>query len=237
MFKNDGANDGHNNNAHGTFSHVQFTGAAANSFDDSFTGPTLTNRYAWQVTSSIAVQYIPPGTAWIVDWTLPALQFSPQTAPALTGPWSPAVFTSTYRDSSFEHALVSQASMSGASAGFFRLIKRPFTKLQVLMPGETGAPNTPTGKTGTPTAQAVGVSFNVTVNAVDSVWNVVTSASDTINITSTDSSAVLPPDAALYNGTATFSVTFSTAGTFTVTATDVTDATKTAGTSSPTAAQ
>lgn len=127
--------------------------------------------------------------------------------------------------------------MSGASAGFFRLIKRPFTKLQVLMPGETGAPNTPTGKTGTPTAQAVGVSFNVTVNAVNSVWNVVTSASDTIDITSTDSSAVLPPDAALYNGTATFSVTFSTAGTFTVTATDVTDATKTAGTSSPTAAQ
>ena len=29
MFKADGANDGHNNDAHGTFSRVQFTGAAA----------------------------------------------------------------------------------------------------------------------------------------------------------------------------------------------------------------
>jgi hypothetical protein len=236
MFKNDGANDGHNNNAHGTYSRVQFSGATANSFDDSFTGATLTNKYAWRVTSSSAVQYIAPGTAWMVDWTLPATQFSPQSAPAITGPWSPAVFSSMYRDGSRMHGLVSKASMSGASAGFFRLIKRPFIKLQVLMPGETAAPSTPTGKTGTPDPQTSGVPFNVTVNAVDEVWNVVPS-SDTVTITSSDTGAVLPSDAALSNGTMTFSVTFSTTGNFTVTASDVTDATKTAGTSSPTSAQ
>jgi len=236
MFKNDGANDGHNNNAHGTYSRVQFSGAAANSFDDSFTGAMLTNKYAWRVTSSTAVQYIAPGTAWIVDWTLPANQFSPQTAPAVTGPWSPAAFTSMYRDATAMHGLVSQASMSGAKAGYFRLIKRPFVKLQVLMPGETAAPNTTTGKTGAPTPQTVGAQFNVTVNAVDELWNVVPS-SDTVHITSTDSTAMVPADAALSGGTMVFPVTFSTAGTFTVTATDVTDATKTADTGSPTEAQ
>ena len=231
MFKNDGANDGHNNGAHGTYSRVQFTGAKANSFDDDFSGATLTNKYSWRVTSSSAVQYIAPGTAWMVDWTLPANQFSPQSAAAITGPWNPAVFTSTFRGPTTMHGLVSKTAMS--SAGFFRLIKRPFVKLQVLMPGETAAPNTPTGKTGKPDPQTAGTPFNVTVNAVDAVWSVVPS-SDTINITSSDASASLPADNTLSGGTGTFSVTFSSAGSFTVTATDVTDATKTADTGSPT---
>jgi hypothetical protein len=73
---------------------------------------------------------------------------------------------------------------------------------------------------------------NVTVNSVDDVWNRVKST-DTITITSSDTTATLPADAALVGGTATFSVTFNTAGTFTVTATDVTDATKTPNTGSP----
>jgi hypothetical protein len=133
------------------------------------------------------------------------------------------------------YGLVSQTTIT--NAGFYRLIKRPFVQLQVLMPGETAAPNTPTGKTGTPDPQAVGTSFNVTVNAVDAVWNVVTSATDTVDITSSDSTASLPADAALVNGTGSFTVTFGQAGTWTVTATDVTDATKTANTGSPTVAQ
>jgi hypothetical protein len=235
MFKADGANDGHNNQAHGTFSRVQFTGAAA-SIDDAFSGATLTNKYAWRVTSSTAVQYIAPGTAWMVDWTMPANGFSPQTAAAATGPWNPAVFTKTYRSGNKTIGLLSQTALPSPSAGFFRLIQRPFVKLQVLMPGETAAPNTPTGKTGTPDSQIVGTSFNVTVNAVDEFWNVVPS-SDTVTITSSDSTATLPADAALISGSKTFAVTFNSADNFTVTATDVTDATKTANTGSATAAQ
>ena len=237
MFKNDGANDGHNNNAHGTYSEVQFTGAQANSFDDKFSGATLTNKYAWRVTDSTAVQFIPPGTAWLVDWTLPAVQFSPETAPAINGPWSPAVFASSYRDSIKMHNLVSQAAVSGAPAGFFRLIKRPFVKLQVLLPGEVAAPGTTTGKTGTPTAQSLGMPFNITVNAVDEVWNVVTAVTDTVDITSSDTMATLPPDAALANGTKQFSISLGTAGGSTITATDVTDPTKTPATSATVQAQ
>jgi hypothetical protein len=104
------------------------------------------------------------------------------------------------------------------------------TQLQLLMPGETAAPGTPAGKTGTPTAQTVGTAFNVTVNAVDGNWNVV-STNHTVGITSSDSRATLPSNAALVGGTATFSVTLNTAGTATVTATDITDGTKPAHTS------
>ena len=63
-----------------------------------------------------------------------------------------------------------------------------FAKLQILLPGETAAPGTATGKTGTPSAQTAGGSFNVTVNAVDANWNVV-SSTDTVGITSTDANA------------------------------------------------
>ena len=133
------------------------------------------------------------------------------------------------------HGLVAQAAGSSA---FYRLIKRPFSQLQVLMPGETAAPNTPTGKTGTPNIQAVGLPFTVTVNAVDADWNVVSSATDTVDITSNDTTAGLPADAALANGTGSFSFYFGQPGTnWTVTATDVTDPTKTANTGSPTVAQ
>ena len=93
--------------------------------------------------------------------------------------------------------------------------------MQLLMPGETAAPGTVEGKTGTPNAQMVGSAFTVTVNAVDTNWNVV-STNDTVAITSSDSNASLPSNAALSSGTQTFSLTFKTIGSQTVTASDVT---------------
>src|SRR5207248_11065473 len=105
-----------------------------------------------------------------------------------------------------------------------------FVKLQLLAPGETAAPGTGTGKTGTPTAQTAGAAFNVTVNAVDANWNLVSSI-HTVGITSSDANATLPANAALVAGTRTFNVTLKTAGSWTATATDITDGTKTANTS------
>lgn len=229
IFKADGPNDGHNNQASGTFSHVKFTGAVS-PFDDDFGGPTLTNKYVWRKTSASAVQHIPPGSAWLVGWTLPADGFLPESAPAVTGPWSNAGLTNTYTGGGKVHVMVPSSALPAGNSTLFRLIKRPFVKLQVLLPGETAAPNTASGKTGTPDPQTAGAAFNVTVNAVDALWNRVKST-DTIKITSSDTSATLPADAALVNGTATFNVMFGTAGTWTITATDVTDATKTPSTS------
>jgi len=117
---------------------------------------------------------------------------------------------------------------SGNSAAF--TVAGTFTRLQVLVPGEIAAPGTTSGKTGTPTAQTAGTAFTVTVNAVDANWNVV-SSTHTVGITSSDPAATLPASAALVAGTRTFSVTLNTVGSRTVTATDITDASRTANTS------
>src|SRR5439155_6603732 len=87
------------------------------------------------------------------------------------------------------------------------------------------------GKTGTPTAATAGTAFNVTVRAVDVFWNLINSVTDLVDISANDTNAVLAADAALVNGTNSFSVTFKTAGSRTITATDVTDGSKTNNTS------
>src|SRR5213078_2311756 len=84
-----------------------------------------------------------------------------------------------------------------------------FVKLQLLVPGETAAPGTATGKTGTPSAQAAGTAFNVTIRSVDAAWNLV-SSTHTVGITSSDSNAILPANGALSAGTRTASVTLKT---------------------------
>jgi hypothetical protein len=105
-----------------------------------------------------------------------------------------------------------------------------FAKLQLLLPGETAAPGTATGKTGSPLAQTAGMAFTVIVNAVDANWNLL-STNDTVAISSSDANAALPANAALVSGTRTFSVTAKTAGSRTVTASDTTHAGITANTS------
>ena len=113
------------------------------------------------------------------------------------------------------------ALIAGNSAPF-TVASGAFTKLQLLMPGETAAPGSGTGKTGTAAAETAGTAFNVTVNAVDANWNLI-GTNDTVSITSGDSNATLPASAALVTGTKTFSVTFKTVGARTVTASDETN--------------
>ena len=114
-----------------------------------------------------------------------------------------------------------------------------FTKLQLVLPGQTAAPGTASGGSGLSgavAAQITGQPFNATVNAVDDNWNV-TAATDTIAMTSSDGAAAFSPSAsaALVAGTKTFGVTLNTAGNQTITATDSTDGSKTAATGSVTA--
>ena len=234
MFKNDGPNDGHNNGDHGTYSHVQFIGATANSFDDSFTGATLTSKYAWRKTDANYVQYIPPGAAWIVDWTLPANGFSLETKAALgPGFWTSPAITG-YDQGGFHYDLLLSSDLSGTNSGYFRLTKRVATQLQVLLPGETNAPNTTTGKIGTPSPQTTGITFDLTINACDANWNIA-STSDTVAFTSDDGSAWLPINTALVKGTVTIvgNTYFGSPGPWTITATDVTTNAVSAGTSTP----
>jgi hypothetical protein len=87
-----------------------------------------------------------------------------------------------------------------------------FAKLLVLAPGETAAPGTANGKSGTPTSQTPDAGFNLTVNAVDNNWNLVKTATDLTALSSSDLFAGLPANAALVAGTKQFSVTLSETG-------------------------
>ena len=89
-----------------------------------------------------------------------------------------------------------------------------YVKLQVLLPGETAAPGTTSGKTGAPIVQTTGVPFDVTVRACDAAWNTVTSITHTVSISSTDVSATLPGPKQLASGVATFTVTLRILGYF-----------------------
>jgi hypothetical protein len=130
---------------------------------------------------------------------------------------------------------VSDGTVTGPASSSLTVGSGAFAKLQLLLPGESAAAGTATGKTGTPTTATAGTAFNVTVNAVDANWNVVTTApTDTIHIASDDANATSPADNTLSSGTRSFSVTLKTAvatATRTLTASDVTDNTKTSNAS------
>ena len=116
-------------------------------------------------------------------------------------------------------------------AGASQAIAGPYTRLQVLLPGETAAPGTGSGKTGSPRPQVAGVPFDITIRACDNTWNVVTTVTNSVQMTSSDASATLPQPAQLQSGVRTFTVTFNAAGSFNVLAHDQTDATIPDGTS------
>src|SRR5262249_12527973 len=85
----------------------------------------------------------------------------------------------------------------------FNVVAGAFAHLQVLMPGETAALGATSGKTGSPTPQTANTALIVTVNAVDANWNPI-NTNDTVHLASSDSSAVLQADTALFQGTRTF---------------------------------
>jgi autotransporter-associated beta strand protein len=100
-----------------------------------------------------------------------------------------------------------------------------YSQLQILAPGETAAPGTATGKTGSPTLQILNDGFSVTVNAVDLFWNPANPAVDPeVAITSTDGLATLPPPATIATNLSSYLVTFGSIGSYTVTATDTANA-------------
>jgi len=215
-------------------SNVKITGTAM-PINDSFTGSSL-DTSTWVLRASQPNDVFLPTSdiAFDMSWTLPDAHFKLEAAASLNGPWSELNLTNTSIIGATRVVPIPKSVLPSKAQSYFRMLKRVATKLQVLMPGETAAPGTATGKTGTPTAQKVGVPFDITVNAVDSNWNLVDYVTDTVSITSSDTSATLPIDAALVAGAQTFSVTFGTAGSFTVTATDATDTAKAAGTGSAT---
>ncbi|MDQ6793763.1 MAG: Ig-like domain-containing protein, partial [Chloroflexota bacterium] len=157
--------------------------------------------------------------------------FSPSSYTFLAGDYGTRTFTAgaTLRTAGSQTISVSGSSKSGTS-GPITVNAGAFAKLLILVPGEVAAPGSPSGKTGSPNVQTANSPFTVTVRAVDAFWNPVAST-DTVAITSSDAAAVLPANAALVAGAASFPITLESGGLATITATDVTDGTRTASTS------
>ncbi|HVV73865.1 MAG TPA: MBG domain-containing protein, partial [Verrucomicrobiae bacterium] len=121
--------------------------------------------------------------------------------------------------------LFSSGSLTTATSSTIAVSAGSFARLVTLLPGQTVAPGTANGVTGNPSLTA-GASTVVRVNATDNYFNPVGGVADTIGITATDPNAGLPANFALVNGTNSASVVLRTAGPQTLTANDVSDASK-----------
>lgn len=180
------------------------------------------------------------GTYWN-HWTLPDTGFSPIVTSNLTaGVWQDEAYSSILVNGGQRWALVLPTSLPSASVGFFALVQRTFTQLQVLLPGQTNAPGTASGYVGTPLPQSLsaGIPQTVTVYAVDPAFHIVSGVSDSIALTASDGSAFLPMAMNMTNGIATFAdangILWGSQGVFTVTASDTTSTTVTnSATSAP----
>lgn len=232
---------GQPNNANGAGKAVVYgsfsaTGCAT-PYSEAFSNEPALNTNFWADLSSDpnGDVFVPPGSAYWLDWLLPDAGFSLQVASPLNGGPTNWVDLSplTIEDNGNRQALIPQSDLPAGNMAFFRLIERTFTQLQVLLPGETNAPNTSTGKTGTPTPITAGTIINVTINAVDNTWHIISGVSDTVSLTSSDGSAVIGLPTAMSNGTAAIQVQLNTSGSQTVTATDTTSTNIPPATSSP----
>jgi hypothetical protein len=105
-----------------------------------------------------------------------------------------------------------------------------FSRVLILAPGESPAPGTVTGRTGTATDQSINYSFNVTVLATDSWWNPVGGVTDVVHLTSGDPLAQLAPDAPMVDGRVDMSVRLATGGFQQISVSDVTSPSKTGST-------
>lgn len=210
------------------YSHFAVSNTASPFSENFLTDTVLDTTNTWNTSAASGpkgVLVVPADSAFWITWTLPDSGFSLQVAPKLGDPlaWTMPTTGPLIPMNGIRAQLLASNEIPAGNTAFFQLIKRQFTQLQVLMPGETNAPNTLTGKAGTPTATTVGSQVNVTVNAVDATYHIV-SSTDTIHLACTDTGASVPADAPLVNGTLTTSTLYlNDAGSWTVTAADTTN--------------
>jgi hypothetical protein len=205
--------------------------ASGQTVNEDFTkeGSTQLDTNVWNLNTGDGnglINLVPTNAPYWVKWTLPDSGFTLITGPSLPAlsNWNSVASTTPIAQGGVRWQLVPSESISNTPTRFFGLVQRTFTQLQVLFPGETNAPNTPTGKTGTPSPISFGNdngAVNVTVNAVDPSFHIVnTAGGNVVSLTSSDTGASIPPGAPLVNGTLTQQVFFSAPGSYTVTATN-----------------
>ena len=146
--------------------------------------------------------------------------------PVTVGPFQNGVFSGEITLTKAAGSVTLTANDNGTpnhtgTSNAFTVVPGSFSKLQVLLPGEQANPGVAPGKTGTPLDQQTGEEFNVSVRAVDNHWNLITAAGDSIELSSTDTSAIFSETGKLINGAASQSFIMGTAGIHTVSAADI----------------
>ena len=213
---------------------VKIQGAAGGAdLTDDFVGPLDAGTWEMAAEHPDGVLVLNDDAALWLNWTLPDSGFALQAASGIdAGDWAAyAGETPPLPTGTTKSVLISKSGAPGETAGYWRLKQREFSKLQILLPGETAAPGTATGKTGTPDPQPLYGNFNITINAVSDDWALVRNVSDTVTFSSTDSQ-LLAEDITLVNGSATAAINMGTVGTHTITASDLTNPAIASGTSS-----
>lgn len=212
------------------FSNIAITGTASPYSENFLAQSVLDTTNVWN--NSIAggpngVLIVPQNTsAYWLRWTLPDANFNLQVTSNLLGgasSWNTVAAHSPIALDGLRQQLVDASEVPAGRQAFFNLIKRQFTQLQVLFPGENNAPNTVSGKSGTPSPINAGDTISMTINAVDSTFHIVSGATDQIHLTTTDGSAIVGLDSALNNGSTQILVQLNTQGAQTITATDMTN--------------
>lgn len=123
-FKNDGANDSHNNNASATFSAFSMLGGGCvYPFEDTFPGPELTSNYPWRTSSSTAVLWVPAEIGFWLTWSLPDDGFVMQVSDSVLGPWTDAGIAYSVINGAAKTGGVPAANIPEGNAVFFRMIK------------------------------------------------------------------------------------------------------------------
>lgn len=206
------------------YDHVRIGTPSTAWVEDSFTSGSLdTNVWVRNASDAAGVHVVPVDSRLAINWTLPAAGFGPQlSADVASGPWVAPISPDQYKIGSNVRTYLYNSELN-ANVQFARMIKRLPYQLLVLMPGETNAPGTATGKVGTPLSHAAGELFDVTVMAVSADWYLINNVNDTIRFTSSDSQDYFPTDPSLSGGVGTWTMYFFSTGSRTVTASDLTN--------------
>lgn len=136
------------------------------------------------------------------------------TSVPLTGPTVTfnEAYTAAGNLSLIANAFFSGQGVSGQSS-FIAMSAGPYVKVVAVFPGENLSPGSigGNGKTGAPSDQFLVVPFNVTVDAVDQYWNIVSGANGTARLASIPAGLLTGTlTRAFTNGSAGFSIAVST---------------------------
>jgi hypothetical protein len=223
----------------------------ASPFTDNFLADQTFNTSLWVTTEANdtnGVILVPTNALYWLPWTLPDGGYSLQTKSQLgaAGGWNvinPLISrngaVSVGESQGVDQALILATQVADPNKAYFQLVQFHASMLQVLPAGQTNAPGTVLGYTGSPTpisgASGAGADATVTINAVDTTFHIDASVTDIVSLTSSaDPDATEPLPTALTAGSLNTDVLFTAPGSWTVTATDQSEPTEiTAGTSAP----